>query len=66
MTEPENPQADRFKEAAWELGCDEAEARWDEALRGWLSALPVDERFLLPNRSERRLDKVAPPDQPQQ
>lgn len=26
-------QADKFKEAARELGCDEDEARWDERLK---------------------------------
>lgn len=29
----EKPQADKFKEAARELGCDEDEARWEDRLR---------------------------------
>lgn len=29
----EKLQADKFKEAAWELGCEEDEAAWDERLR---------------------------------
>ena len=33
-----NPQSDKFKEAARELGCDEDEARWDERLRKVASA----------------------------
>jgi hypothetical protein len=29
----DKPQADKFKEAARELGCDEDEAAWDERLK---------------------------------
>lgn len=33
MSEDKRPQAEKFKEAARELGCDEDEARWEEQLR---------------------------------
>ena len=35
-------QADKFKEAARELGCDEDEARWDERLRKVARQKPVE------------------------
>lgn len=33
MDKPSQSQADKFKEAARDLDCDEDEARWDERLR---------------------------------
>jgi hypothetical protein len=39
-----NPQAEKFKEAARELGCDEDEARWDERLRKVAKQKPEQEK----------------------
>ncbi|HYG30702.1 MAG TPA: hypothetical protein VD887_10870 [Allosphingosinicella sp.] len=36
----DEPQADKFKEAARELGCDEDEARWEKRLRKVATATP--------------------------
>ena len=36
-------QADKFKEAARELECDEDEARWDERLKKVAKAKPAPE-----------------------
>jgi hypothetical protein len=40
---PSGPQSERFKEAARELGCDESEERFDEALRKIGKAKPKPE-----------------------
>ncbi len=38
----EEPQSERFKEAARELECDEDEARWDERLRKVAGQKPTE------------------------
>lgn len=45
MKPPSNQpsQADKFKEAARELECDEDEARWDERLKKMTKAKPEAE-----------------------
>jgi hypothetical protein len=43
MTEPKT-QADKFRDAAREPGCDEDEARWDERLRKVATARPEPEK----------------------
>ncbi|HEX8365094.1 MAG TPA: hypothetical protein VF603_07410 [Allosphingosinicella sp.] len=40
----DKPQADKFKEAVRELGCDEDEARWEERLRKVATAKPAPEK----------------------
>ena len=42
MAEPRNPQADKFKEVARELGCDEDEGRWEERLRKVARQVPAE------------------------
>lgn len=40
MTEHKTTQADKFKDAAREAGCDEDEARWKEQLKKIAKAKP--------------------------
>lgn len=40
----EETQADKFKEAARELKCDEDEARWDERLKKVAKQKPAPEK----------------------
>jgi hypothetical protein len=44
MTQPQNPQLDRFREAARAAECDEDEARWQELLKRVVKHKPVPER----------------------
>jgi hypothetical protein len=43
MTDHKTTQADKFKEAARELGADEDEARWEERLRKVAKQKPSEE-----------------------
>jgi len=44
MTENDQSQINKFKQAARELECDEDEARWDERLRKVAGHKPVPEK----------------------
>ena len=44
MAEPDpKPQPDKFRDLARDLGCDEDEGRWDDALRKVASHRPAPE-----------------------